>query len=561
MPWMRRQAGAERSLVTLIVVLTVLLVIIPLARLGQTVADEASGRLGRIITAPGMGTAVLNTVLLAVAVTVIAVPAGTVLALGLRRPDVPARTFWRVAVLLPLVVPQFVLGYSWTQAYGRAGFTNALFGLQWAQVLGAPGVVVVLAVDTIPVSYLLAAVGLATRAEPDLERAARASGASAATTLRTVTLPLLRPALAAAAVLSFVLTLESFAVPQVLGTPAGFSTVTTRIYADLSVGGDPFSFVEAITLALLLVVMAAVVVAPADAVVGPRLRTARLAGGAGAPPVSAGGLGRWGVAAGVGTYLLVAVAVPLVALGAAAVTRAVGLPPTPRNWTLANLRAVLNQTTRNALAHSFELAVVTATVLVVLGGCVAALGRRRAGRAVSTLITLTLVLPGSTLAVAMLIAYGRWLGNTLTLILLAYLAKLWAIAHRPISGALDRLPPDELRASRASGATLLTAIRTVVLRPLTPALTGAWLMCFVTALHEVTMSSLLYGPGNETLAVVVLDSQQLGQIGQTAALSVVLTVVVIVPPLTLWAVLRGVRRSRRSQVRLGQRVCGPSHAR
>jgi iron(III) transport system permease protein len=74
----------------------------------------------------------------------------------------------------------------------------------------------------------------------------------------------------------------------------------------------------------------------------------------------------------------------------------------------------------------------------------------------------------------------------------------------------------------------------VALRPLAPALLGAWLICFLTALHEVTMSSLLYGPGSETLAVIVLNSQELGRIGPTAALSVVLAVLVAVPALALW---------------------------
>ena len=48
------------------------------------------------------------------------------------------------------------------------------------------------------------------------------------------------------------------------------------------------------------------------------------------------------------------------------------------------------------------------------------------------------------------------------------------------------------------------------------------------------MSSLLYGPGSETLAVVVLNSQELGRIGPTAALSVVLFLLVAVPALVLW---------------------------
>ena len=49
------------------------------------------------------------------------------------------------------------------------------------------------------------------------------------------------------------------------------------------------------------------------------------------------------------------------------------------------------------------------------------------------------------------------------------------------------------------------------------------------------MSSLLYGPGSETLAVVVLNSQELGRIGPTAALSVLLSLLVAVPALLLWA--------------------------
>lgn len=530
--------GGAAAVTSLVLALVAGLVGLPLLRLAQVLWQESGGDVGAILSSAAVGTAARNSLLLATAVTGAAVPLGVGTALILRRPDLPGRIVLQVTVLLPLVVPDFVLGYSWSQAYARGGFTDAVLGLHWTGLLGPVGVWLVLVVNAAPLVYLVAAVGLAARAEPDLERAARASGAGPATTLRTVTLPLLLPSVAAASVLVFVLTLGSFAIPQVLGAPSGFSTVTIRLYADLSLGGDPASFLEAVTLALLLVLVTAALVAPADALLGPRLRSDRPADPQGEPASPSRRGVRRAQALALTGYLTVAVAVPLVALVLSSVTRALGVPPTPANWTLGHFRQVLTPRTLEALGRSLGLAVVAASVLVLLGGLVAVLERRRTGRAAGSLLTLTLVLPGSTLAVGLLITYGRWLSGTLVLILLAYLAKLWAFAHRPIAGALDRLPPDELRAARGSGAALLTAVRTVALRPLAPALAAAWLICFVTALHEVTMSSLLYGPGSETLAVVVLNSEELGRIGPTAALSVVLTALVVAPALLLWSARR-----------------------
>jgi iron(III) transport system permease protein len=526
------------------------LVVLPVLRLGQVLWHETGGDLRAAAGSAGLVPAVRNTLVLAIAVPLAATPIGVAMALALCRTDLPGRSLWRVAVLVPLVVPDFVLGYSWTQAYARGGFTDTALGVSWAGLLGSVGVWLVLVVNAAPLVYLVVAAGLAARGDADAERAARASGAGSATTLVTVTLRLLLPAVAAASVLVLVLTLGTFAIPQVLGAPAGFGTVTTRIYADLSIGGDPDAFSEAVALALLLVVVTAVCVAPADALLRPRLRTVRAADPQTARPVP----GRPAVlrteAAVLGGYLALTTALPLAALALASVTRAVGVPPPPGNWDLDSYREVLTPRTAEALGRTVGLALVAAVLLVLLGGLVAVGERRRAGRATATLITLTLVLPGSTLAVGMLLTYGRWLSGTLVIILMAYLAKLWAFGHRPIAGALDRLPPDEVRAARSSGAGRLTAVRTVVLQALAPAVLGAFLLCFLTALHEVTMSSLLYGPGSETLAVIVLNSQELGRVGPTAALSILLTLLVAVPALLLWAAVG--RRARAAAAPAGR---------
>jgi iron(III) transport system permease protein len=551
---------AERLAIGLVLAFAGILVALPIGNLVVEVLREGPGTVERIAGSPGLADAVRNTLVLAAAVTVVSVPLGVALALVLELPHVPARPLWRVAVLLPVLVPDFVLAYSWTAAFGRAGLTDQLIGMYWPSLLGTPGVVAVIAVNAVPLSYLLAAVGLATRSELDLVRAARVSGAIAFTALRTITLPLLRPAIAAASVLIFVLTLASFGIPQVLGAPAGFVTVTTRIYANLSRGADPAAFIEAIALALLLVGMALVLVVPADLVLTPRLRVRRTAQPSGAPVSAAPRWPGYAAAFAIGGYLLVAVGLPLVALVAAALTKAVGLEPVPANLGFGHFRAVLTPSTFEAIARSLMLSAVAATLLAGLGALVAVLEGRRRSRWVASLVTLTLVLPGSTLAVALLLTYGRQIGNTLLIILLAYLAKLWALAHRPLSGAIDRLPAEEMRAARVSGASATGAVRTIALRPLAPALLAAWLVCFLTALHEITMSSLLYGPGTATLAVVVLNQQELGRVGPTAALSVLLAVLTLVAALPLWLAIRrlGTPRSGPGDRTMATEV--PTHA-
>ena len=144
-------------------------------------------------------------------------------------------------MLLPVVVPDFVLSFSWLRAYGRGGLhrcspRSELDGCRKARS-GSRS----LSWSTqVPLSYLIVAVGLAARAEPAAERAARVSGASPWTVLRTITLPLLRPAIAhRSRAWCSCSTLGTFAIPQVMGSPGGFFTVTTRIYAYLARSSDP----------------------------------------------------------------------------------------------------------------------------------------------------------------------------------------------------------------------------------------------------------------------------------------------------------------------------------
>ena len=515
-----------------------LLVAIPLLALLRTALEEGVAALAEAVVSagPSIGASLWTSV----AATVLAVVIGATLAVLTERTDVPGRRGLRMAMLLALIVPGYVAALGWLNTYGPGGMFDDLFGVAFPALVGPIGIVTVMGVEAAPIAYLIVVAGLHTRAEPDLERAARASGATAMEAFRTVTLPLLRPIIAGASAIAFVLSVTSFGVPAVLGIPAGFTTMTTRIYRDLAFSSDPSSFVRAVGLAIVLAVGAALVIALGDWLLE-RRRHARSGaftgpmgqmGGAASGPQEEGGGRRWvrprALAGGIFAWVVVSAVVllPLVGLLLTALTKAPGLAPVPANWTLSNFAEVLDVRTLEALGNSLVLAGGAAVGVILLAGLAVMARRGRGAGVTGGLLGLTFALPGSTLAVAVLLAYGVALRDTLAIILVAYLAKFWALGFRPVAAGLDGIPADSYRAARVSGAGVWTTTRTIVLPLLRPMIIAGGLIVFMFGLHEVTMSSLLYGPGSATLAVVVLNLQQLGDNGLTAALALVLAMLV-----------------------------------
>jgi iron(III) transport system permease protein len=241
-----------------------LLIAWPLYELLAAALAEGLDTVAATLARPGGAEAAYGTLLTGVVVTPIAVVGGLAAALDAERRAAAGRGALRVGVLLTLLVPSFVAAESWAQAYGPAGLTDRFLGLALPGTFGAPGVITVLVVHNLPLAYLVLIAGFASRAEPDLERAARASGASAWEAFRGVTLPLLRPALIAASALVFVFTVNAFGIPAFLGLPGGFTTMTTQIYRDLVLSADPAAFTRVVVLAATLMVLAFAAVAVGD---------------------------------------------------------------------------------------------------------------------------------------------------------------------------------------------------------------------------------------------------------------------------------------------------------
>jgi iron(III) transport system permease protein len=203
------------------------LVAYPLLRLlGEAVAG---GEAAATRALGGSASAIAHTLWASALATLIALLVGAGFAIAIERGALPGRGWLRLGLLLPILIPPFIGAFGWVQAYGRAGLLDKIVHLSWPGIFGGAGLVALLAIHAVPLTYLAAAGALAGRGADELERAARASGAGPFAALWTITLPLLRPALTAGAALAFIASASDFGIPAVVGLPARFSTVTTEI--------------------------------------------------------------------------------------------------------------------------------------------------------------------------------------------------------------------------------------------------------------------------------------------------------------------------------------------
>jgi iron(III) transport system permease protein len=523
---------------------------LPLVRLLERALDATA--LTWVIENPQARRAIQHSLRVSTAVALLATVGGAALVFLLERLALPGRRGLRLLLLVPLVVPPQILAIAWIGWAGPAGFlTRAVRGAfdlaraPWT-LYGEGGIVLLLTVFALPVTYLTIGAGLA-RVPRHLEEAARLDGAGLGTVGLRILAPLLRPYLLAAAMLAFLAALGNFGIPALLGIPARFLMLPTLVYqrvTSFSAGG----FAQAAALALLMAI-------PAFAVLLLQLRLNRRAATLDsqleAPHRYRLGAWRWPLAGAVwlvvGGFLTVG---PFGSMVLTSLTRAYGLPPTLANLDLRHYAFVLRdlEAFPRALTHSLLLAAgsaaVAAVVALALGYVLLRLGAR--GTALQLLVDLPYALPGIVFALALVLTWlpspipGLRLYGTVWLLGLAYVGHYLAFALQPIGAAWRQLDPALDEAARIDGAGTLQAMRYVLLPVMLPTVVVAGLLVFLNAFSEISLSALLAGARSETLGWLVFGLEQAGDTNRAAALSVVLVAVLgalglLVATLRRWA--------------------------
>lgn len=246
----RRWRGLSGALgIGLLIAVVGWLVAIPLAMvIWGTFRDGAPGVPGsftlnnfvRAYYNVGLLQAIQNSLIFASGASVISFLGGTVLAWVTERTDAPLRRVIYALVLVPVIVPGILFATSWLFLLNPTigvlnkfvsyccGIEAPIFnGYSMAGMIWAEGV------DNFSLPFLLMAAAFRSM-DPSLEEAAQTAGAGVWTTMRTVTLPVLLPAVLATLLLSFIRAIESFEAPAVMGIPAGISVFATEVWLSLS---------------------------------------------------------------------------------------------------------------------------------------------------------------------------------------------------------------------------------------------------------------------------------------------------------------------------------------
>ena len=516
----RRERRGSRPLaspsLTVAAVLVAATVSLPLVYL--VIRAASGGQDGwSVLLRPQTAAVLARTVALVAVVTLAATAIGAALAWLVERSDLPLRRFWAVAAALPLAVPSYVAALALLAAAGPGGALGEALRLD---VTGFAGAALALTLSTYPYVYLLTAAALR-RADPALEEAARGLGRARAAVLREVTLPLVRPALGAGALLAALYTLSDFGVVSLMRLDV-LTRVIFQQYRTL------FDRTPAAVLGLLLVVLTVIVLILEARARGRSAPRAAPTAARPPPPVALGrgrapALAFCAAVVGLGLLLPLGVLAYWILRGGSAGT---GLD-------VAVVGPALGSLGVSALAGAAAvLAALPVALLVVRSP-------RWWTRALERLSYGANALPGVVVALALVFFAARYLGSlyqTLALLLFAYVVRFLPQALAGARTALAGVNPRLEEAARALGRSPRSAFAAITLPLAAPGLFAGATIVFLSTMKELPVTLLLRPIGFETLATEVWTATSVSAYARAAPAALLL--VAVAAPIVLRMVVR-----------------------
>jgi iron(III) transport system permease protein len=479
---------------------------LPLVFLLIEAQGAGASEVAHLIFRPLTRSLLWNTVRLTVVVTLACAVIGTAAAWCIERTDLPGRRAWAVLVVVPLAIPDFVVGFGW----------NSLFS--WAH--GFLGAVIVMTLAVYPLVYLPVAASLR-MADPGQEEVARSLGSGRVRTFVRITLGQARGAILGGCLLVALVMLAEYGAFEILG----YQTFTTEIFTEL----NGYSFAASCALSLVLVVLSLLVLA-GEGMLRDRGRVSRSGPMTQRvnPPLRLGWT-RWPALAAFAALVLLALGVPV---GATVYWMQAGRS--------GGLSGGANVSLLNAAGHTALYGVAAGALATVMAFPVALLAIRHSGRVQHLLersTYLVLGMPGVVLAFALLYfteRYAAGFGNGTSLLLIGcYAIMFFPLALVGVKASLARAPVSLDEVARSLGQRRLAVLFRVTVRLAGPGLAAAFCLVFLSVVTELTATLLLIPTGAQTLATQFWSYETNLSYSQAAPFALVMIIVAAVPSYVL----------------------------
>ena len=525
--------------------IVVLMVTIPVgALIYGSLRTEAPGMGGEwtlrnfaALASPGVVRTIGVTLFIGLVSSALCIVIGTAIALIVHRTDFRHGTLVTALVGLAFYFPSFILAMAWIIIGAPGGIFNTLLGdylgLDWLRIdiYTTMGIVFVMVLHQVPFVYLTMR-GPIIGMDGIYEEAARTSGAKPATVIRRVTLPLLSYSLLSSFILTFIITIEQFAIPALIGIPGQVNMLATQLYLLVRFSPTDYGLAAAIGVALSAITGAAIWaqrrVADAGRLTTVTGKSSRLR------PIR---LGRWTWLA----YLFcfgfagLALILPMVILIYTSVIKWFSANPFDAMYTLRNYAYIVESaSTMRSFRNTLIVSGVGAAIGVGVGLLCAYFTLKLKPRGYRTLdffVSLPFGVPGIVLGLGLLWAYAYLpvpLYGTLAVIVIAFVTRFLPYATETIGGQMVQIDKSLEEAAWVSGATRLGGLRRVMLPLVVPSVQGAYFLLFMAFFREISSAILLYTASTAVISISIWSFFEQANWGLASALSVIATLIIFV---------------------------------
>lgn len=481
-----------------------------------------------------------NTLAISVIATIGAVLLGLIFAFAVVRTNIPAKNFFMLVSILPLITPPFFTAFAFILLFGRQGLFNqllySLFGTRWI-VYGSDGVILALIITLYPIAFLNLVAALSS-IDPRLEEAAEDLGASFWQVMRRVTLPLLTPAIFSAALLVFMFSISAFGIPALLGSSDLFWEETSMLAPEafIQILGM-FNWGMGTTIAILMLI-------PSFGLYlfqGWYMRNRSYITVTGIPTAfSTRPTPRVLTRIIFTICMLVAILVICLYLVimAGSITRTWGVD---FSFSTRHLELMWDRgasSIRNSLLLSLGGAAIAAS-LGVLIAFILSRWKFPGNRVLGFIAMLPYALPGLAMGLGFAAGFNAGiivLSGTWMIILLDYAFRRMPFSIEASNSALKQVDITLEEAAADLGANWPTVLRRITLPLLTPTIVAGFAFSFIKAMTDITSVIFLVSPRWKLMSVDIYNAISAGRLGVAAAMSTVMVFVVIGVIAIVWRV-------------------------